>query len=400
MRLFGFGGKIDKNIKPYLNINSRRAIPVILCYKSNFKLIKNKILSAGGKIKYEYQNVNAVSCELSPFSIDKISEIPEVSFICFDYKASLCLRKSKDMLGIKHATTFNLTGKGIGIGLVDTGIYPHPDLTVRRNAIAFFKDLINGYNSPYDDNGHGTFMAGLIASSGHMSSQMYTGVAPGANILCIKAFDSAGKGFVSDIIKAIDILVSVKDTYNMKVLCLPFELPGLEKLKTNPMEDIIKKAISLGITVIAPAGNLGPQPYSIYFPGNINEVITVGGASTLDGNIKNISICSFSGRGPTLSGLAKPDISAPAHNVISLLSDTLYTPSERKNVSLKTYYTTMSGTSISCALISGICTLILEKTPGLTPQDLKSILCLSTISIGENKFSQGKGLFIFDKIIK
>ncbi|WP_446715261.1 S8 family serine peptidase [Caloramator sp. Dgby_cultured_2] len=87
-----------------------------------------------------------------------------------------------------------------------------------------------------------------------------------------------------------------------------------------------------------------------------------------------------------------------ASNVKSLASDITYIPGRTSN--LLNAYTVKSGTSIASAIISGAIAVILEKTPNLTPKDIKSILSLSTIGIGENKFSQGKGLFVFDKILK
>ncbi|QCX33651.1 hypothetical protein FDN13_08030 [Caloramator sp. E03] len=395
-----FGRKFDASIRPYMRTMSKRKLPVIICYKENLKAIKNKILYNSGKIKYEYVNIKAISCELTPIAADKLSETPEVSFICLDHKATLCLNNSRDVLGINHARKFNLSGKNIGIGIIDTGVFPHPDLTNNKNTIVYFYDIINGYLKPYDDNGHGTFICGCIASSGYMSSNYYCGVAPDSSICMIKAFDASGHGFMSDIIKAIDILLSVKDKYNIRILCLPFEFPYLNDLKTNPLQEIIKIAIEKNINVIVPAGNLGPQPYSIYFPGNMKEVVTVGGANCYDNILKNFTISSFSGRGPLIDGTSKPDIVAPCSNITSLSAVTSYIPSIKSKIEIKNPYITMSGTSIACALISGACALLLEKTPDLTPSDVKSILCLSTLSIGDNKFSQGKGIFVFEKIIK
>ena len=397
MGLWGFRKKVDETLNPYIKINSKRKIPVIICYSGSGKLVKNKIISNNGKLGYEYENLNAFSCELSPLTIDKLSEIPEVSYICFDYKATLCIRKSSETLGLGYAKLFKLTGKNIGIGLVDSGVYPHPDLIHKRRAVHFFQDLINGHDKPYDDNGHGTFLCGCIAASGYSSDGLYSGIAPDSNISVIKAFDASGNGFVSDIIKAIDILITIRNEKNIRIICLPFEITNLVKLKINPLEIIIKKALALNITLIVPSGNQGPHPYSIYCPGNIKEVVTVGGIDNTFINIKNYKVPSFSGRGPTMEGFQKPDICAPCISITSLSTDTSYNPGLKKIDNLKNAYSVKSGTSVSCALICGFAALLLEKNPELSPLDLKSILCLSTISIGEGKYSQGNGLFIFDK---
>ena len=70
-----------------------------------------------------------------------------------------------------------MTGKGIGIGIIDSGVYPHCDLLNPSNRIKKFVDIVNNLNYPYDDNGHGTFMSGLICGSGYGSKGMYKGVA-------------------------------------------------------------------------------------------------------------------------------------------------------------------------------------------------------------------------------
>lgn len=398
MWLLGFGKKVDSNIKKIMKMNIKKRIPVVICFKGNGKSLENKIIYNGGKIKYKYLHVSAISCEISTLGVDRLTEIPEVLYVFIDYKASLCLKNTIDDVGLGSAKAFNLSGKNIGIGILDSGVYPHPDLTFQRNSIAFFKDLVNGMEKPYDDNGHGTFICGCIASSGYLSKE-YQGAAPDSNLCVIKAFDASGNGFISDIIKGIDLLIEEREKYNIRIICLPFEFPYIDNIKVNPLEEIIKTAVENKIAVFAPSGNLGPQPYSIYFPGNMAEVITIGGISYKKG-YGNPSISDFSGRGPLFNLIQKPDISLPCTNITSLSSDISYNPASRIKPELKTPYASKSGTSIACALAAGMSALILEKKPELTPQDLKSVLGVSTISIGENKFSQGKGMLQFEKILK
>lgn len=393
-----FGKKVDKKLKEYMTLNSKRRLSVIVCYKNNLKSTKNSIIYNGGKIKYEYRSINSIACELSPLAIDKLSENPDVSFISFDYKANLCINRLSETIGIKHITPFSLTGKNIGIALLDTGCFPHPDLTSTKNSIVYFKDIINNIPKPYDDNGHGTFLSGIIASQGN-TNKVYKGIAPDSKLCVFKCFDSLGFGTMSDIIMALDELIFIKDEYNIRVACLPFEFPYLNKLYINPLENIINKLIENNIAVVVPSGNLGPQNMSIYFPGNIKNVITVGGAS-VDLYPKSIKIASFSGRGPTIDGINKPDFVVPCTNVLSLNSDTTYKPHLKYKISLQNPYKTASGTSIACAAVCASIAILLEKTPELSVKDIKSILVLSTKTIGESKNAQGAGMFIFERIIK
>jgi subtilisin family serine protease len=388
--------KIDPCIKAYLKGNTRRKIPVIITCRGDTQKIKGKVTYNGGKLRHEYENVNALACDLSSLGVDRLSEQPDVCYITMDYKASLCMKAAASSIGISHAASFHLTGKGVGIGLVDTGVFPHPDLISPRNSISFFQDLIGSFKKPYDNNGHGTFMAGCICSS----SPVYPGIAPAADLCIVKAFDASGHGLMSDIMKAIDILLGIREKYNIRVMCLPFEFPYMTRMKSNPLEELIKKAISMDISVVAPSGNMGMQPCSIYFPGNIKDIITVAGAVCESSNKTLFSISSFSGRGPGPKELSKPDLAAPSVNITSLNSSLSYLPSRSPSLDASSKYTTMSGTSIACAIVSAACAVVLEKSPELKCQDLKSVLRLSTISMGENKYAQGTGLFVFDKLLK
>lgn len=398
MGLFNFRNKMDKTISPYIGLNSKRKLPVIVCYRGNSKFVKTKITHLNGSIKHEYLNLAAFSCELSPLSAQKISELPEITYVAFDHKASLCLRKARDEMGFSNNNSLRLTGRNIGIGILDTGVFPHPDLVNKRNSIKFFYDVLNSCKNPYDDNGHGTFVCGCINSTGKSSDGLYRGIAPESDLYVIKAFDAIGRGYMSDIISGIDILLALSEKENLKILCLPFEFAELEDTKLKPMIDIIEIAIKKGLTVITPAGNSGSKPYSIYCPGNIAEVITVGGTGPMEANVKTLKTSPYSGRGPTTANLPKPDLCAPSGLTTSLSSNVTYLPGKSKFAMPQNLYTTASGTSISCALIAGFAALLLEKNNTLSPSDLKSVLNLLTTSYGESKFSQGSGFFDFSKL--
>jgi len=89
------------------------------------------------------------------------------------------------------------TGRGVNVSIVDTGIARHPDIADR---ISLWADFVNGKNtSPYDDNGHGTHVAGIVAGDG--TDGTITGVAPSATLFDAKVFDSSGTGYESDVVE-------------------------------------------------------------------------------------------------------------------------------------------------------------------------------------------------------
>lgn len=96
-----------------------------------------------------------------------------------------------------EAALKGITGKGVGVAVLDTGIYLHEDL---KGKIQGFKDFVHGKKLPYDDNGHGTHIAAMIAGSGLASGGLLKGIAPGSSITAIKVLDHRGNGYAADVL--------------------------------------------------------------------------------------------------------------------------------------------------------------------------------------------------------
>ena len=89
------------------------------------------------------------------------------------------MNRIKDQIRCGAAYRLGLTGKGIGVAVLDTGIFLHRDFDSR---VTGFADMVNGKNFAYDDCGHGTHICGIIGGSGRMSGGRYSGIAPGCNL--------------------------------------------------------------------------------------------------------------------------------------------------------------------------------------------------------------------------
>lgn len=395
MSIFNLRKKTDPAITSLVLLNSKRRIPMVLCCRGNLKNVRNQIFRLSGTVKYEYVHINAIACELSPQNGDKLAALPEVTYAAYDHKATLCMRRAGEEMDIDRSFDLRLTGRKIGIGLVDTGVFPHQDLVAKRSCIRSFMDVLQGIELPYDDHGHGTFLSGCICSTGH-----YRGIAPDSNLYVAKAFDSVGRGFLSDILQGIDLLLALAEQESIKLLCLPFEFCEIEQTRLKPLMEMLAAANAKGLTVIAPAGNGGPKPYTIHCPGSLPAVLTVGGTEPMEGSIRNLHTSFFSGRGPTRSNVPKPDLCAPSCSIMSLNTNPDYLPGTSKFIKPDTSYRSCSGTSISCALVTGFAALILEKHPELTPVDLKSYLTLLTTSYGESKYAQGSGFITLSRLVE
>ncbi|RSD27265.1 S8 family serine peptidase [Mesobacillus subterraneus] len=175
--------------------------------------------------------------------------------------------------GILDDNGNRLTGKGVTIGVIDTGIdYEHPDL--RRN-FAGGHDLVDGDDDPMETKGvglrstlHGTHVAGVIAANGRMR-----GMAPDAKIVAYRALGPGGSGTTEQVIAAID--EAIKDKVDVLNLSLGNDVNGPDL----PISLALNKAVEKGIVAVTSSGNSGPNRWTVGSPGTASKAISVG-AST------------------------------------------------------------------------------------------------------------------------
>ncbi|MBP2113019.1 S8 family peptidase [Paenibacillus silagei] len=268
-----------------------------------------------------------------------------------------------------------LTGKGINIAVLDTGVYPHPDLTRPVNRILAFKDYINHRKCPYDDNGHGTHITGDAAGNGWSSRGKYQGPAPEAGIVGIKVLDKYGDGYDSTIIKAIEYCITRRKKLKLRILSMSFGGPVAPHVKDDLLVQAVEKAVKAGLTVVIAAGNAGPRRRTIESPGISPSAITVGAVNdrrTL--TQKDDRIAVYSSRGPAPGGKVKPDLVAPGDSVISLRAPGSQLVRELPRNKVGKRYFKLSGTSISTPIVSGAAAQLLQLRPCLTPRQVKLLL--------------------------
>ena len=227
------------------------------------------------------------------------------------------------------------TGHHVYIGVIDTGAdYRHPDL---RNSLMRGVNLVHRGLPPYDDNGHGTHIAGTIAAA----NQMYgiIGVAPRALIHPVKAFDENGSAYVSDIIQGIDWCVR----HGMNIINMSFGM----KTRSKSLLNAVMNAYNAGVTIVASSGNDAKRK-TIDYPARYQQTISVGATDRVR------KIANFSNRGRFV------DIYAPGEKIVSAW--------------LKGKYHEMSGTSMATSHVSGAIALLLAMKPGLKPGEIKTLL--------------------------
>jgi subtilisin family serine protease len=310
-----------------------------------------------------------------------------------------------------------LTGAGVGVAIIDSGISSwHDDLTrgglnktfpYGDQRVAKFVDFVGTKTTPYDDNGHGTHVAGIIAGNGYDSNGEKAGIAPKASIISLKVLDQNGGGTIGSIIAALNWIVANRQTYNIRVVNMSVGAAIKESYLTDPLTLATKRVTDLGITVVTAAGNRGlnslgqTQFGGITAPGNAPWVLTVGASSTMGTLTRgDDTLAGFSSRGPTRKDyLAKPDLVAPGTGTISLATPgslfytTKVTALIAGKISLGSKpYLSLSGTSMAAPVVSGTIALMLQANPTLTPNLIKGILMYTAqVYPGYKPLEQGAG---------
>lgn len=278
--------------------------------------------------------------------------------------------------------------KGIGIAFLDTGIAPaHPDFGRR---IIGFVDFTRGRRLPYDDNGHGTHVAGLAAGNGAASGGRIRGVAPESGIVALKVLDRKGNGTVETVSAGLNWLLQNHEEYRIRVVNISVgAMPKSVDEESSRLVQMVEKVWDAGLIVVVAAGNLGPKGGSVTTPGVSRKVITVGCYDdTKAVDVAGHKLIHYSGRGPTGLCIVKPEIVMPGTGQVSC--NAFYRQGQKP-------YCIKSGTSMATPQVSGAIALLLEKEPELTNVQVKLRLRESCDDLGLPMSHQGWGRLNIEK---
>lgn len=398
--MFSLNRKLEPNLKACIISKPYNNYRILIKYKRFQDSILKKINSYKGKVICHIEHCKIISASLNSKGIQRLLEYPEVEYICFDEYLFLCGISVNTANKVRLSNKNRNKGRGIGVAIIDSGVYPHQDLVTPYNRIASFVDLINHLGHPYDDNGHGTCTAGIIAGNGKKSNGMYSGIAPESKIYSYKAFDKTGKGYFSDILYAMELISKESEKSSIKILCLPFELLRYNVFLQKLFNLMVSLVTSKNITCIIPSGSNRNSDGSITGLALCNSCITVAGYDST----ANIKPYTYSSTGSTRKD-SKPNLCASCVDIVSLNSDTTYISERDGNKlypsKLDLSYKTFSGTSIAAAYVAGVCTLIYEDNESLTPKDIASLLKVACEPLDDIPTNyQGDGKINIKSILK
>jgi serine protease AprX len=390
----------------------------------------------GDIVRAEHPIISAVSVNAHTEDIEELADSPCVKSIAADADVFA----ADEGRSRRRSRTANALREGLGLRtvagsgddddgprpprvvIIDSGITPSSEFSGRiRGFYDFTRDGVSA--TPYDDYGHGTHVAGLIAGSGRLSNYEFQGIAPDVELIVMKVLDRNGRGRTSDVIRALEFTVANRVALGAQVINLSLGHPIYAPAKDDPLVQAVERASAAGMIVVVSAGNAGTvrlgnsgsgnqgdreeSGYTgITSPGNAPSAITVGatrhrGTVTLDDD----EVAPFSSRGPTwFDAYAKPDVVAAGEGLLSGTNTTSYLyeslPGNRGKSKNGYDMLRLSGTSMSAAVTSGVVALMVEehrsngnrRQKPLTANLVKALLQFSAIPIaGADVFTQGAG---------
>jgi len=343
----------------------------------------------GGEITAELPIIVGVAAQLTDEEVGLLAINPSISGITKDHEVKLSANEAAvsavdgktstdypEVAGADVVWENGITGKGITVAVLDTGIAKLPSLTKGANnktRLLAWYDTIDGSTKPIDPNGHGSHVAGIIANSDLGGDNAWNGIAPNANLVAVRVLNADGYGTYQSVISGLQWVIDNKDAYKIRIVNLSLVSQVESPYFADPLNQAVTAAWAKGLVVITAAGNDGPQAMSISVPGNNPYAITVGAftdAYTPD-DWNDDYIADFSAAGPTLDGFVKPDLVAPGGHISSITPQTAKLNDLYPENKQPSNYFKMAGTSQATGVVSGVAALILEKNPKMSNNELK-----------------------------
>ncbi len=295
------------------------------------------------------------------------------------------MQRVSRLVRLSYAHRLGLYGQGVVVAVVDSGIARHTDIGNRLIASA---DMVNYRKDFYDDNGHGTHVAGIIGADG----STFRGMAPACKFVSVKVLDRYGGGKIGNVLAGLEWLYDNAHRYNVRIINISVGTPaGKDVGEDSELVRMVDMLWNRGYVVLAAAGNNGPDSYSVGAPGISRKIITVGASDDAMG-ISDGAGCqrmrNYSGRGPTNACIKKPDIVAPGSRILSC-----------NNMHGKRRYSVKSGTSMATPVVSGAVALLLSKYPNMTNMEVKIRLKDTAVDMGLVHSVQGWGMLDVQRLI-
>ena len=376
-----------------------------------------RVAELGGQVTRSYEHLSMRAITIPAASLEKLAVDDNVDWLSIDDRISSTSLASRIAAKVPAAGSANAgySGSNVGIAVLDTGVSGHGDLSENIVQYSFLNgaypepqiqngEIVALNDSGRDDKfGHGTHVAGILTGSGADSQDEFKGLATGARVLALQVLDQDGDGSMSDVMAALDWLLTYGSYFNIRVVNLSLGKGISESNDTDPLVIAVENLWDAGVVVVVAAGNEGfSGSMTVTSPGNSRKVITVGSLTdnATGADYSDDYVSTFSSTGPTIGDyVLKPDLLAPGNRVVAAI------PADSKlaialpdriqscvTANCSSNYLEMSGTSMATPIVSAAAALLLDKDPSLTPATVKARLMRSATKIDADPSEAGAGL--------
>lgn len=376
-RIYPLFSKKIENVK-----DSQNDFNVIISFEDSANRDKFITKHKDLRILKKFYLIPSIAVNLKKEQINEFDKEDLIQQIEEDQKLFLSMLEFSEFLELDSYknSQISFTGKNVRVGIIDDGInknFPSISNIISKQFLFSNRKKVDDLKNTKREITHGTVMVSLISNQFKNIDGNYIGIAPNVNYFDFNISNSSQEYKISDILNVYDKIV--EGNINIDILLISFVTKD-----SSDGKDILSLACNLlvdrNIIIICPAGNFGPNYYTIGSPGAAEKVITVGALT------KKLTVPNFSGRGPTLDDRIKPDLCFHGSNVIVPFSESL-----RVRV---------SGTSVSASICVGLIALIKEFDPEITYNDLIDLLKKTSRDLNYEPKAQGLGTVKFSDLFK
>ena len=294
------------------------------------------------------------------------------------------MNRVRKQLGVTDQISIEID-ESIGVGILDSGVYFHPDL---RESVVAVENIIGKQEGSGDYFGHGTHVAGIIAGDGRCFRGKFKGIAPKTKLYVAKILDRKGQGELEQLIQGMEWLYENRKKFSLRIVNISIGIVNVLDLqeqkphirsKLQKLESLCRQFYKENILIVVAAGNRGPEYRSISLLGDSDYVLSVG---CHDGQFRfpNKKMCAeYSGRGPGRENRKKPDIVAPGTSIVSCAN-------------YGRGYVAKSGTSMATPIVTGAAVLAFSKFPDWDVSECMQKLLYTATDLGEKWEKQGHGM--------
>jgi serine protease AprX len=300
-------------------------------------------------------------------------------------------RASMDLIRAAAGADGGLTGAGVDVALIDSGVLGVGALDGANKLVRgpdFSEDAFYGDRRGLDAFGHGTHMAGVIA--GNDAGTGFQGIAPGARLVSVKVAGADGLTSLVRVLMALDWVRKNRSSngLHIRVVNLSFGVDARRSYVREPLAYAAEQLWVRGVVVVAAAGNKADGTGSLDLPAADPFLIAVGATDTkYTADAADDAVADFSSR----DAVRPPDVVAPGTAVISLRVPGSTLDAEFPVARIGDGFFRGNGTSQATAVVSGLVARMLQARPELTPDQAKALLKAGAVNMSEDVSADGAG---------